>query len=151
MGRQARGDALALAPGGFDARSLGTQGALDVFGQTIPQQLSAFQQGNMGAQQALLGGMPQFQNAIMGLPVDYGAMQPRAVQYDPSFAQQQVPQFQSIADLLGGGAAQQTGVGGGGYSGYGGFSGAGGTPGGGGKFHEPPSQQHMAQYLQGLF
>ena len=100
QGAQARGDVLALQPGVEQNRQLGQQAALDVLGQTIPQQFSTFQQGNVGAQSALLAGLPQFQNAILGLPTDLSGMQPQAIQFDPSFAQQQVPQFVSSADLL---------------------------------------------------
>lgn len=106
QGRQARGDVLALQPGVEQNRMLGTQAALDVLGQTIPQQFSTFQQGNVGAQQQLLAGLPQFQNAILGLPTDFSQFQPQAIQFDPSFAQQQVPQFVSSADLLGQAGAQ---------------------------------------------
>jgi hypothetical protein len=101
LGTQARGDALALQPGVEQNRQLGTQAAFDVLGQTIPQQFSTFQQGNVGAQSALLAGLPQFQNAILGLPTDFSQFQPQALQFDTSFAQQQVPDFVSSADLLG--------------------------------------------------
>ena len=100
QGQQARGDVLALQPGVEQNRMLEQQAALDVLGQTIPQQFSTFQQGNVGAQQALLAGLPQFQNAILGLPTDLSGLQPQTLQFDPSFAQQQVPQFASSADLL---------------------------------------------------
>ena len=86
----ARGDALNLSPGMQESRRLGTQAALDVFGQTMPQQMSAFQQGNMAAQ-----------NAILGLPVAPQG-QPFQIGYDPSYMQQQLPQMPSPADLLGG-------------------------------------------------
>lgn len=91
--RQARGDVLALAPAAFENRNLGFQGALDVFGQTIPQQFGAFQQGNMQAQGALLAGLPQFQNAILGLPADLSGFQPQRIDVDTGFAQQQLPEF----------------------------------------------------------
>ena len=100
QGAQGRSDILGLAPGVGQNLNLGAQAALDVYGQTIPQQLSTFQQGNVGAQGALLAGMPQFQNAIMGTPVDYSQFQPQAIQYDPSFAQQQLPDFVGPGDLL---------------------------------------------------
>ena len=92
---QARADALGLFSAAGQNRQLGQQAALDVLGQTIPQQFSTFQQGNVGAQQALLAGLPQFQNAILGLPTDLSGLQPQTLQFDPSFAQQQVPQFVS--------------------------------------------------------
>ena len=63
---QARGDTTALFPGADINRNLGFQGAFDVLGQTVPQQFSTIQQGNVGAQQALIGGLPQIQNALLG-------------------------------------------------------------------------------------
>ena len=50
----ARQDVLDLFPSAEGARTAGFQGALDVFGQTIPQQAAAFTGGNVAAQQALL-------------------------------------------------------------------------------------------------
>lgn len=97
---QARGDVLGLFPAGDTNRNLGFQAALDVLGQSIPQQFSAFQQGNLGAQQTLLAGQPQFQNAILGLPADLSGFQPQAIQFDTSFAQQQLPEFISSPAAL---------------------------------------------------
>ena len=91
---QARQDAMSLFPAAAANRNLGFQSALDVFGQTIPGQLDVFQQGNVGAQQAILAGLPQAQNAILGLPVDFGAFQPQRLDVNTQFAQQQLPQFQ---------------------------------------------------------
>ena len=72
----------------------GFQGALDIFGQSLPAQTNVFQQGNVAAQQQLLAGLPQFQNAIFGNQVDFGALQPTQIQTpDLGFFQQQLPQF----------------------------------------------------------
>lgn len=98
---EARADALALFPGFEQNVQAGAQGALDIFGQAVPQQLGAFQTGNVGAQQALLAGLPQIQNAILGRPVDLSGLQAQQLPVDLGFAQQQLPQFQSAADLLG--------------------------------------------------
>jgi hypothetical protein len=97
---QARGDIFRLIPAAEEARRLGTQGALDIFGQTIPQQAQVFQQGNVGAQRALTQGLPQILAALRGTPVDISQFQPQTLQFDPSFAQQQVPQFQTTASLF---------------------------------------------------
>jgi len=80
----------------------GAQGALDIFGRTAPAQIEAAQGGNLTAQQTLLAGLPQFQNAILGGNVDFGALQAQ-VQQAPGadFFQQQLPQFTSINDALG--------------------------------------------------
>jgi hypothetical protein len=53
-----------------------------------------FQQGNMAAQNYLSGGAPQYQNAILGMPVDYGKMQPTKFTLpDASKYQMQLPSF----------------------------------------------------------
>lgn len=80
-------------------RKLGAQRALGILGQTIPQQIGAFQQGNLGAQQQLVAGLPQIQNALMGLPTDVSSFQPQQVQIDPSFSQQTLPHFQTSKSL----------------------------------------------------
>jgi len=89
----ARADVIPLFDAAAQNRIQGFQGALDIFGQTIPQQLQTFQQGNVGAQETLLAGQPQFSNALLGLPIDFNALQARQVQFDPSFAQQTLPPF----------------------------------------------------------
>jgi hypothetical protein len=72
------------------AREQGVQRALDVFGQTIPEQARMFQQGNVAAQQNLLSGLPLFQSAILGLPVDNRALGIQSLDPNLDFAQQQV-------------------------------------------------------------
>lgn len=97
---QARLDLTGILPLAQESAQLGSQAALDVFGQAVPQQLQAFQQGNVAAQQALLGGLPQIQAAILGQPTDLSALQAQQLQIDPSFVQQQLPEFQTgIAPL----------------------------------------------------
>lgn len=92
---QARADVSSLFPGAQQVQAQGAQGALDVIGQGIPAQLQAFQQGNVGAQQALQTTLPQFQAAILGQPVDFSAFQPVDLGFDASFLQGlQAPQIQ---------------------------------------------------------
>jgi len=93
QGQQARRDVIGLFDTANINRNLGTQAALDIFGQTIPQQFGAFQQGNVGAQETLLAGLPQIQNAILGLPTELSGLQPRSIEFDTDFAQQQLPDF----------------------------------------------------------
>lgn len=91
---QARQDLFNLFPAAQQNLQQGFQGALDVFGQSLPAQTNVFQQGNVGAQQQLLAGLPQFQNAILGNQVDFSALQPTQLQTpDLGFFQQQLPQF----------------------------------------------------------
>lgn len=80
-----------LFPQAQQSAQQGFQGAIDVFGQTLPQQANLFQSGNVAAQQALLSGQPQFMNAILGRQVDLSGIQPfQAQPIDFSFANQQI-------------------------------------------------------------
>ena len=94
---RAREDVMRLFPAAQHTMQQGVQQALDLYGQSIPQQMGAFQQGNMQAQDAQLRGLSGIQQALMGQPLDlsYGRTQGllSPIQYDPSFAQQQAPQF----------------------------------------------------------
>lgn len=91
----ARSDANRLFPQAQQRIGAGTQAAIDINAQAVPASLAPFQQGNVQAQQALLAGLPQIQNALLGMPVDMGALQPQQVNYDASFLQQQLPQLLS--------------------------------------------------------
>jgi len=91
---QAREDLFKLFPAAQENAAAGFQGALDIFGQSLPAQSQVFQQGNVAAQQQLLAGLPQFQNAILGGNVDFNQLQPTQLQQpDLSFFQRQLPQF----------------------------------------------------------
>lgn len=75
-------------------RREGFQGALDVIGAGVPEQLGLFQAGNVAAQDVFSRGLPQFQNAILGQQVDFGQFQPRQLEADTSFLQNlDVPRF----------------------------------------------------------
>ena len=88
----ARLDAMDLSQAAGQAGTAGYQRALDVFGQSVIPQGQAFQQGNVAAQQAVLAGLPQIQNAILGGNVNYSAMQPFQLrQGNLDFLQQQLP------------------------------------------------------------
>jgi hypothetical protein len=86
------------------ATGQGFQGAADVIGQFAPQQIQAQQQGNMAAQAYLLGGLPAFQQAILGQGVNFGQFARNTpmtqIQYDPSMFQRQV--YQPNMNPLGG-------------------------------------------------
>lgn len=81
---QARSDINQLFPMAQQNILSGATGAMDVFNQTAPQQMQLAQQGNVNAQQALLAGLPQMQNALLGNSIDYSGMQAQ---------QQALPQF----------------------------------------------------------
>ena len=97
----ARRDVLNFFPRSEENLLAGFQGALDVFGQALPAQTQAFQQGNIGAQQQLLAGLPQIQNALFGAPVDFSGLQPTQITPDIGFAQQQLPQFNLSTESVG--------------------------------------------------
>ena len=91
---QARGDLFKLYPAAQQNSNQGFQAAMDIFGQSVPAQMNAFQGGNVAAQQQLLAGLPQMNNALLGAPIDYSQLQAyQAPQQDYSFLQQQLPKF----------------------------------------------------------
>lgn len=94
----ARGDAGALYGGGDFARNQGINAAMALMGQSMPTQMGMFQDGNVSAQMQLLAGLPQYQNAILGMPVNNQALQPtRLAMPDPSAYQQRLPDFGSVS------------------------------------------------------
>ena len=98
---QARGDIIPLFGAAQGSREAGAQAVMDIFGQSVPQQAGLFQQGNVGAQQVLGQGSQQFQNAILGQPIDRSFMQPQQFQTDFSFLNNPLPQFQTAQQVLG--------------------------------------------------
>lgn len=94
MAALGRGDANALYPAGDYARNTGINAAMALMGQSMPAQMGMFQDGNVSAQMQLLAGMPQYQNAILGQPVNNQALQPyRSAMPDPSSYRTQLPDF----------------------------------------------------------
>ena len=71
----ARGDAIALQPLGDQYRNESYQTAIDMLRGAAPQQIDLTARGNIAGQETLLAGLPQIQNAILGMPVDMGALQ----------------------------------------------------------------------------
>jgi len=115
MQEQSRADLMNLFPGAFDNMNMGYQSTLDMLNQSLPMQASTFQQGNMNAQNTLLNGMDPYMAALMGNPIDMSGLQARGVDYNFDWIPQQLPQYQSPAQLLGGEnpyAQGATGVGG---------------------------------------
>ena len=99
---EARQDVLAIAPGAEANRNKGFQAAIDALAQATPVQSQALQSGSRGAQETLLAGLPQIQNAILGRNVSFAGLQPRTVSPNLGFVNQQLPEFTSITDALGG-------------------------------------------------
>lgn len=73
----------------------GTNRAAGIFGGVVPQQMDVLQQGNVGAQAALLAGLPQIQNALLGGAVDFSGLQPQTLNFNPSVFQQFAGQGQT--------------------------------------------------------
>ena len=135
---QARKDAIPLFQSSQENALQGFQGALDIFGQTVPQQQQVFQGGNVAAQNALLSGLGQQQAAILGQQLNPNALQAQTLNLpDISTFQQQLPEFTSINESLGifSGPQQftqnQPNQVPGGFGGFGGLFGGNGGGGGG--------------------
>ena len=79
---------------------MGFQGALDIFGQSVPEQARLFGGGNVAAQQQLITGLPQIQRALLGQQVDFSQFQPVQLTPNLAFTQQTLPQSPTIAELL---------------------------------------------------
>ena len=92
---QARTDVNRLFPQAQQAGQAGFQGAMNVFNQAINPQMQAFQGGNVAAQNQILAGLPQVQNALLGNPVNLSGLQAyQAPQPNLSFMEQKLPYFQ---------------------------------------------------------
>jgi len=96
---QARGDIFKLFPSAQESREKGIQASFDLLNQSVPAQLDVFGRGNIGAQETLLAGLPQIQNAILGKPVDLSGLQAVDLGIGQSFQPQQPPQFGAINEL----------------------------------------------------
>ena len=97
---EARTGATTLFGGAQEAQRLGFQGALDIFGQSVPEQARLFGAGNVGAQEQLIAGLPQIQRALLGQTVDFSQFQPTTLTPNLAFTQQTLPQSPTIAELL---------------------------------------------------
>lgn len=97
---QARKDALLAYGAAAPNREMGFEAALNSLMQSGRGQLQAGQQGNMAAQNQLLQGLPQMQNALLGLPVDMSGMQPQQIGYNTQFLTNQLPDFQGPNEVF---------------------------------------------------
>tara|TARA_R110002124_G_scaffold79833_5_gene211885 strand:+ start:850 stop:1539 length:690 start_codon:yes stop_codon:yes gene_type:complete len=94
--KQGRGDLFKLFPSAQKTLQAGMQGSMDVFNQAFPQQLQAFQAGNIGAQKQIIAGMQPRMNALMGQPMNYN---PQITEIQQPTLQGQLPQLNSMNDL----------------------------------------------------
>lgn len=74
-----QGQLFQLFPQAQQSRQQAMLAGTDLFKQAFPAQMEAFQGGNMMAQQALLAGLPQANNAILGRPMDLSGLQAQRV------------------------------------------------------------------------
>ena len=82
----ARGDVKRIIPEALRVGGEGFQGALDIIGQGIQPQISAFQQGNIGAQEITAETLPLITAALLGTGGGVGGtFDPRSINVDPSF------------------------------------------------------------------
>jgi hypothetical protein len=96
----ARTESTRLFGGAQEAQRGGFQAALDIFGQSVPEQARLFGAGNVAAQQQQITGLPQIQAALLGQPVDFNVFQPTQLTPDLGFTQAQLPQTTPIADVI---------------------------------------------------
>lgn len=94
---QARSDIFKLFPVAQDARKQGLEAGLHLYKQAYPAMMNSFQQGNVGAQNTLLAGLPQANNAVLGNPVSLQGLQAVQLQQPqgltiPQYQQQPLPE-----------------------------------------------------------
>lgn len=63
----------------------GNSAAANLYKDAFNPQMDTSNQGYNNAQNQIYRGMPQIQNALMGLPIDYAAFQPQQITPDTSF------------------------------------------------------------------
>lgn len=83
--KNAKVDINALFGKAEKSRSKGFGNALDFISGAPARQIAPLQAGNQNAQSTVASGLPQIQNAIMGLPVDFSGLQPKSVGSPESF------------------------------------------------------------------
>lgn len=71
-----QGQLFQLFPQVQDANNQAMNAGLDVLKASYPAQQDAFVAGNVGAQKALIAGLPQMNNAILGGPINNNAFSP---------------------------------------------------------------------------
>lgn len=97
----AKEDVLKLVPSAEKNRNTGFQQILDLQSQAIPEQISTFQQGNRGAQNQLIQGLQGVKNTLLGNGTfDPSGLRPSVIRSDTSFADQDVPNFETTGEAL---------------------------------------------------
>ena len=96
MQEKSRQDLAAGYLGGDLARNTGIQSSMDYLGGQMPGISALSQDANVAAQEQYLNAMPQYQNAILGMPVNNNAMTAYKSELpDPAAYKQQLPDFGS--------------------------------------------------------
>ena len=84
MSDQARERAEDLFGQGIDARRQANQNAMQMIAGAVAPTYQAAQLGNVAAQNQISATLPEYANAIYGLPMNYGSFKP--VQLEPDFS-----------------------------------------------------------------
>ena len=84
MSGQARERAEDLFGQGIDARRQANQNAMQMIAGAVAPTYQAAQLGNVAAQNQISATLPEYANAIYGLPMNYGSFKP--VQLEPDFS-----------------------------------------------------------------
>ncbi len=100
----ARSDTARLFPQALGAQRGGNQAALDLYGQSMPQQMQQLRRGNTNAQQVLLNQQGGIESALMGNIMPQQQMNPTRVPYDPTmFTGLQLPPTPELGAIPGAG------------------------------------------------
>lgn len=92
--KEAKKTIFDMAPIAEQNYQMGTQAGLNVLGQSIAPQSQLARGGNIAAQQQLIAGLGQQQNALLGRPVDMSQLQTYQGGAIPDI-NYQLPEFQS--------------------------------------------------------
>ena len=96
---QARSDIFKLFPSAQESRQKGLDAGLQLYKQAYPAMMNTFQQGNVAAQQAVIAGLPQMQNALIKGRVDMSAFNPVSIQQPQGLTLPQNVQAQNINEM----------------------------------------------------
>lgn len=77
--KNARSDIFKLFPAAQQSRQQGLDAGLSLYQQAYPQMMNAFQGGNVAAQNAVIQGLGQSNNALLGNAVNTSFLQPQAL------------------------------------------------------------------------
>ncbi len=96
LAQQAREDVMGLFDRSARSARMGSKGAFDFYKRVAPDRIAPYLQGNEQARQAITIGAQQANNAILGQPVDMGAINQPGIQPDMSYLEEaELPDYRS--------------------------------------------------------